>query len=130
MLTHAEKAKLRVFLTRSAILHDLDVRFEAAMNALAALNDNGESETLIRTYLTKIDALEDKIDESVLGCVDVFKVKGIEQDPRQSVFMAERRARQLQGRIAVALASLPIWDPWGPPKLGDFGTHHFSGGVA
>lgn len=112
--TSTERDRIREWLAFARIFQDADPQLDAAITAVQQTGDGGvqpdnATELRIRDYLTKLAALDVKIDDA-LGCVGTVKVGNIEQDKARAVLMLQRRQREYVGRIADALSIKPYRD--------------------
>jgi hypothetical protein len=118
-----ERVQIRKYLGIAEVFHDRDPRVESAMTAVE--NVGLPSENLIRSYLTKLAALETRIEES-LDCIGTSKVNNIESDNVRGLRVLENKGRQWIGVIAHALGMEgPISDFFAAPPTTS-GVHPLS----
>ncbi len=113
-LTLTERARIRSLLGWGARFHNVETRLE---NALDAMADLPEDETLIRTYLTQLTV----IDTAIADCATTFGVKktgSIELESDQGLGFQRSEGRRLVLAIADILGVQPYRNFYGGTPTG------------
>lgn len=116
----SEKAKIRKWLGYSPIFQGQYPALDAAIVAVQSTADGGtladsETEDLIQGYLTKLDALDVRLEE-LRDQMEASVVDEVRADSARALLALYKEGRRLVGHIADALGALPARDVFSPKK--------------
>lgn len=116
--TNTERANLRAYLGFSKQFSDFNSRLEVAMTAVEQLDDGDATMTRIRSVLTKLASLDDKLEE--LHCTAFVMEAGTDKvkiDSIRAIQMLKMEGRRLIQQLAIPLGCQPQKDYYSPAEL-------------
>lgn len=114
--TEAERVEIRKYMGAGSIYLQLFPKLENAITSVQSIADGGSqadssTEDSIRSYLTKLAALETKLE--ALHCQAQVVQAGRDEvmlDVAKGIFLLRSEGRRMVGTIARSLACAPVWD--------------------
>jgi hypothetical protein len=111
--TGAEKAAIRQYLGVSELFRDVDSRLEGQFDTVGTIRPDAEAR--VRALLTRLAAIDTRIEVILDGGVDIVKADDAEFDPEKAIALLQNTGRSYIAQVAIVFEYEVTRDYYGAP---------------